>query len=205
MIPQHFKNLGDDFEIAGLIPRAFQPLLVVAAASKDIGAEADRHQYLSAVPAYLNRLPNNVELAIETVAMDAASVLGIAGFAQDAKSLSSAQQKLADAEAEVAQAEANRGKRLSAIYRHEREIEDLTRNLQSWDIDFDAQVAEAERIILTFHGVQSIEGQFDRIHRNEVLKRLSPSATADLTARIQRAKADLGLLTETPKPAKSRQ
>src|SRR6218665_2955360 len=95
-ISQHLKNLASDYEISALIPRAFAPLEIVAAATsfaREIAGndEPNRHDYQKAIPAYLKSLPNSQPLALDVIKLDAAQVLGIPGLVTDHAVLSAAQ------------------------------------------------------------------------------------------------------------------
>lgn len=210
MIPQTIKNLAADPDISGIIPRAFNALQVVAAATATAQQlagheEPNRHHFLEAVPAYLKRLPNSVPLALEVVSMDAALVLGIPGLATDQAQLSEAQSKLANAQAEVDAAEAIQGRRLARIHRLETEIEQANRELEAWQIDFDGVIASQELAILENFGKHSVNGCFERIASMNILRRLAPKATAALKARIGIAEKELaGLRAAAPEAKRSR-
>lgn len=198
MIPQYLKNFAADTDFTAQIPKSFSPLLVVAAAASKLpeGHEPDRHVYLDTVADYLKALPNNVALASEVISLDAAKVLGIAGLATDAKTLSAAQDKLAAAYSEVAEAEVAQGNRLAAIDRLEREIKELDATAEIWTIDFNAHQADAERKILEHFGEHDVSGQFIRLYGIEVLKRLAPVALEGNKASRERAERELARLRE---------
>lgn len=200
-IPQYLKNFAADPDFTGQIPQAFSPLLVIAAAASTLpeGHEPDRHVYLDTVAKYLGSLPKNALLASEMISLDAAKVLGIAGLATDAKTLTAAQDKLAEAFSEVAEAEAAQGKRLAAIHRLERELEDLAAKAEIWTIDFEGHQAEAEGMILEHFGNHDVSGQFIRLYGIQVLRALAPVALAENKASRERAGKELEKLrAETP-------
>ena len=99
MIPQVIKNIAADSDIFGMIPRHFNALEIVAAATisaRNITSEPDRHTYLVAVPAYIKSLPSCVETAIGIVKADASKILSIPGISSDYEKLAQSQEALAE-------------------------------------------------------------------------------------------------------------
>jgi len=208
VISQTLKNIASDSDISQMIPRAFVPLEVVAAstavateiariAGKD---EPDRHDFLEAVPKYLGSLPKNVEMALEVIKMDAAAVLGIPQLATDYSKLSEAQRRRDEAQAEVDAAELLQGKRLGRIHRLESDLSDAVQQLESWNIDFDSEVAQNEATIVENYGKHSVSGCFDRIAAMEVLRRLAPGAIAGIKGRIKEIEGELVTLRAATVP-----
>lgn len=214
-ISQKLKNIAADHEINAIIPKAFTPLEVVAAATslaREIAGheEPDRHEYLAAVPVYLEKLPNNVQLALDVVKMDASKILLIPGLATDHALLSDAQRKLADAESEVAAAEALQGRRLASIHRLEDAVVQANQDLEAWDIDFDSWETQCDAVIVESFGKVDRTGRLNAAfaHRDQIphLRRLGPAAVANLNATIADAQAELHelraqVVTDTPQQA----
>lgn len=211
-IPQQLKNIAADHDVSQMIPRAFVPLEIVAAASLTAkalagAAEPDRHHYLRAIPQYLATLPNSVELAQSVIKIDAAAVLGIPGLVADHAILADAQRELSEAQAKVDEAERIQGRRLGRIHRLESDIEQANRELESWNIDFDAEEAAAEAAILEHWGKgYPVNFPFDTLAKTAVLRRLAPGAIAAIKDRISTAQAELDQLrtgdaTNAPTPA----
>lgn len=198
-ISQTFKNFAGDNDFTAIIPRGYVALEVVAAASviaKELAGkdEPDRHHYLKAVPLYLASLPQSIEAAVGIVKLDAAAVLNIPGIATDAEKLAQAQARLASAQAEVESAEVLQGKRLAAIYRHEADLSEANRELEAWQIDLDAEVAEAETAILENWGKCSVVGRLNDLAHVPILRKLQPIALKGINSRIAEATAALAVL-----------
>lgn len=191
-IPITFRNLANDYDITQCIPRPFDTLEAVAASSKLAASyatnagkgEPDRHDFLKAIPAYLKSLPTSTVDALETVRRDAAVALNLPGMAQDVDTLAKAQEKAAKAQAAVDEAEALQGRRIAQIQALEKQREELQSQLAVWEADFDAEISEAENLILEHYGKVIVTAPFERIQMAEVLKRLAPGKLASIRQSI---------------------
>lgn len=217
-ISTFYKGLADQFR--DRIPHAFPPLEVAAAAT-DIASEMAAPEapnpahFKEAIALYLSKLPSDTNLALDVIKMDAAKALGVPGITAEHEAVKAAREALAEAQAAVDAAEAERGRTMSRIHALNQIISDATSNLDGWDFDFDKIEADAEAVISERFGKSGLGAVYDIPHINAafgelarvgILRRLAPAAIARLKETIATAKAELDQLrtvqASEPEPVK---
>jgi hypothetical protein len=192
-IPQAVQNIASDTQV--YLPPSFSRVELTAAiftAYRDNhGAYPDRHQFQAYSPAFVKSLPGDQLEAAVIIAESAAKLLGLPGIKTDAERVQHAREFIAQAKADVAEAEANRGQRLSRIHSLETQIADERRCLETWNIDFTGEAEKADRLIIENWGRTTVVAPFDTIGMLSVLKRLAPIAIKEIAGRIKALESEL--------------
>ena len=196
-IPQAVSNIANDTQVD--LPPSFSRVELTAAvfvAYHDLhGSYPDRHAFQVFAPSFVKALPSEGLEAAVVIATAAAKLLGMPGLATDAQRIQHARETIAQAEADAADIEANRGMRLSRIHSLERILKDLTNQRESWQIDFAAESAAEEEAILEHFGRgYSLNGRFEYLQHLSVLKKLQPAAFKMIDAKIAETESELAEL-----------
>ncbi len=196
-VNQTIKNFANDLGID--LPSKFSRVELTAAIMADfhekVGVYPDRHQFIAHVEGYQKSLPGDSLEAAVIIAAAAAKLLGMPGLATDAQRIQHARETLAAAEADAAQAESERGRRLSRIHSLEQIIKDLTVQRSAWELNFASESATAENLILEHFGRgYEINGPFIDLQTLSVLKKLQPQAFKAIDIKLADAQAELDQL-----------
>lgn len=207
-ISAFYKSVAED--IRSRVPREYNPLEVAAACTKTAQRLAgddvpDRSHYKDALALYLQDLPSDPALATATIKHDAGVALGIPQLASDFDQLQAAREALAEAEAAVMQAEAKEGQRILRLKQLDGEMFKLQEHINSWNLDFDLIVANAEACISeefgktgpeSIYSDQRVNVSFEDIARVAVLRRLAPAAIKKLQAKLDALSAEHNALRD---------
>jgi hypothetical protein len=193
-IPQAVQNIAADTQID--LPPSFSRIELSAAVfvayHEKHGSYPDRHAFQLFSQAFVKSLPGDKIEAAVLIAESAAKLLGLPGLATDAQRIRHARETIAQAESDVAEAEAARGRRLSRIHSLEQIARDLVNQRAAWEIDFASETDAAENLILeNFGRGYQINGPFSDIQTLSVLKKLQPQALKMIDAKIAVAQAEL--------------
>jgi hypothetical protein len=196
-VNQTIKNFANDLGID--LPGKFSRLEITAAIMADFrekkGHFPDRHEFIAHIETYQKTLPSDSLEAGVVIATAAADLLGLPGLKTDAERVQHAREIIAQAEADVAEAEQNKGRRLSRIHSLEQIVRDLSTQRSAWQIDFAGETAAAENLILENWGRgYQISGPFSDLQAFAVLKKLQPAAYKMIDGKIADSQAELDQL-----------